>query len=182
MFVRDDLIKELYLDFASNTKTSFLKTKLIPVARKDSTYYISFMDGNIPLDLIEYPLALTGMKFYLKPGITLSDTKISFKDLKAYYPSSSEVGISGTTVDKSFSKLLNWRDEAVLHYSLSKVGTASIALWTVDGKKIMNYLTNRQLAGEYTYNIPLYSLNDGIYCLSVTIDGKREVHKFIVKK
>ena len=182
MFVKDDVIKELYLDFASNTKTGFLKTKLIPVVRKDSTYYVSFMDGNIPLDLIEYPLALTSMKFYLKPGLTLSDTKISFKDLKAYYPSSSEVGISGTTVDKSFSKLLNWGDEAVLHYSLSKVGTASIALWTVDGKNIMNYLTNRQLAGEYTYNIPLYSLNDGIYCLSVTIDGRGEVHKFIVKK
>ena len=84
------------------------------------------------------------------------------------------------------SKHLSWlatsKDEAVLHYSLSKVGTASISLWTVDGKNIMNHMTNRQLTGEYTYNIPLYSFNNGVYLLSVVVDGKKETHKFIVNK
>lgn len=182
MFVKDDLIKELYLDFASNTKTSFAKVKLMPVAGKDSIYSVSFMDGNMPLDLIEYPLTLTGMKFYLKPGMTFNETKISFRDLKAYYPSSSGVGVSETIADKPLSRLINQGDEAVLHYSLSKVGTTFISLWTVDGKNIMNYITNRQLIGEYTYNVPLYSLSNGVYFLSVTIDGKKETHKFIVKK
>lgn len=181
MFVKDDLIKELYVDFASNTKTSFEKVKLIPAAGKDSIYCISFMDGNMPLDLIEYPLTLTGMKFYLKPGMTLNDTKISFKEMKAYYSSSSGVGITEATVDKPLSRLVNYGGEIVLYYSLFKVGAASISLWTIDGKNIMNNHTNRQLAGEYTYTIPLYSLSDGIYFLLLTVDGKKEVHKFVVK-
>lgn len=182
MFVKDDLIKELYLDFASNTKTSFAKVKLMPVAGKDSIYSVSFMDGNMPLDLIEYPLTLTGMKFYLKSGMTFNDTKISFRDLKAYYPPSSGVGVSETIADKPLSRLINQGDEVVLHYSLSKVGTTFISLWTVDGKNMMNYITNRQLTGQYTYNVPLYSLSNGVYFLSVTIDGKKETHKFIVTK
>ena len=182
MFVKDDVIKELYLDFASNTKTGFLKTKLIPVVRKDSVYSVSFMEGDLPLNLIEYPLTLTSMKFYLKAGMSLIGTKFSFKDLKAYYPSASGVGISEVVVSKHLSWLATSKDEAVLHYSLSKVGTASISLWTVDGKNIMNHMTNRQLTGEYTYNIPLYSFNNGVYLLSVVVDGKKETHKFIVNK
>ena len=83
MFVKDDLVKELYLDFASNTKVSFEKVRLEPAWGIDSVYSISFMDNGIPLDLIEYPLTLTGMKFYLKPGMTFTDTRISFKDLTA---------------------------------------------------------------------------------------------------
>lgn len=182
MFVKDDLIKELYLDFASNTESNFKKVKLTPAAGKDSVYSISFMEDNLPLGLIEYPLTLTSMKFYLKPGLTLTDTKISFKDLKAHYPTYQGVGVNQVALDIPFTGLSYSEDEAILHYSLSEAGIASISLWSFDGRRLSNYITNRQLAGTYTYCVPLYSLDNGIYLLSVIIGGKTETHKLIVKR
>jgi len=182
MFVKDDLVKELYLDFASNTKVSFEKVRLEPAWGIDSVYSISFMDNGIPLDLIEYPLTLTGMKFYLKPGMTFTDTRISFKDLTAHYPLSQGVGVSETLVDDAVSWLNYSGGEAILHYSLLKAGTASISLWTADGRNLMSHLTNRLLAGKYTYNVPLHSLDSGVYFLSVLIDGRRDTHKLMVRK
>lgn len=182
MFVKDDLVKELYLDFASNTKVSFEKVRLEPAWGIDSVYSISFMDNGIPLDLIEYPLTLTGMKFYLKPGMTFTDTRISFKDLTAHYPLSQGVGVSETLVDDAVSWLNYSGGEAILHYSLLKAGTASFSLWTADGRNLMSHLTNRLLAGKYTYNVPLHSLDSGVYFLSVLIDGRRDTHKLMVRK
>lgn len=182
MFVKDDLIKELYLDFASNTETNFKKVKLIPAAGKDSVYSISFMKDNAPLDLIEYPLTLTSMKFYFKPNMTVTDTKISFKDIKAYYPDSHGVSVNDVALDAPCSWLSYCGDEAVLHYSLSEAGVASISLWSSDGRRLSHYITNRRLGGQYTHQVPLYSLDNGIYLLSVIAGGKTETHKLIVKR
>lgn len=182
MFVKDDLVKEFYLDFASNTEVNFKKVKLTPVAGKDSVYSISFMENNVPLDLTEYPLTLTSMKFYFKPGVTLTDAKISFKDLKAYYPASQGVGVSQVAFDAPFSGVSYSGDEAILYYSLSEAGVASITLWSSEGKCVSKSVTNRQLAGKYTHRVPLYSLDNGIYLLSVATVGKTETHKLIVKR
>ena len=62
------------------------------------------------------------MKFYLKPGMTFTDTRISFKDLTAHYPLSQGVGVSETLVDDAVSWLNYSGGEAILHYSLLKAG------------------------------------------------------------
>lgn len=77
-------------------------------------------------------------------------------------------------------ELFWWRGDFTLFFI--KAGTASISCWTADGLKSYEHSYERLLAGKYTYNVPLHSLDSGVYFLSVLIDGRRDTHKLMVRK
>ena len=176
--IKDDLMKDAYFDFSSKTNSSFLKARFVPMAGVDSVYVISFMNDNLPLDITEYPLTLKNMTFYMKSGMQYSDSRISYRDLKAYYPGATEVGLQDVSaaVKKSWIEVSG--DEAIVHYTTSKVGLATINVFTIDGMNVLSYTSNRLLPGSYQYRIPLYRLQPNNYIVTVAIDGKQEALRY----
>ena len=178
--IKDDIMKEAYFDFSSRSNSSFLKAKLVPVCGVDSVYVISFMNNGEPLDIIEYPISLNKMTYYLKTGQQFTDSRISFRDLKAYYPGESEVGVESRIVEHRKPWIETSQDEAIIHYELSKTGMASIQIYSAEGVNVMNYTSNRQLPGNYQYRIPLYRLPPNIYIATVIVDGNKDSLRFLV--
>lgn len=179
--IKDDLVKELYVDFSSKKHPSFLKTKITPEYGKDSVYVISFMNGSEPLCLTEYPITFNGIKLYMKSGKQYTNSRISFRDLKAYYPGKTPSGFVSHSLISSPIYIEKCGDEAILHYALNKTGQANIHIYNIEGSVMMNEMTNRLLAGSYEYRIPLYRLSKGIYLIHVVIGDFNQTIKFVVE-
>ena len=70
-----------------------------PDADSDSVYTVSFAD----LDVTAFPVVLNDMKIYLSTQIKGPNQKISFRDLKAYYPHEEPDGIKEVKCGSDFS-------------------------------------------------------------------------------
>lgn len=181
MLQSDAVIKEVYLNFSSNTVSGFKQIIMTPTSVHDSVYVIPFSEAGTNYPVSDFPLQLDNIKVYLKAGVVKKDVILSWRDLKAYYPTYIGVGINEE--QKAFQKpsVSVVGDNAVISYSLSEAGPIFVSLWDIEGMKIVDFSSDRQMSGEYSMNIPLGNLNPGVYLVRVVIGAHVIPLKFIIK-
>ena len=175
-----DVIKEVYLNFSSNTVTGFKQIIMTPASVDDSVYVIPFSEAGINYPVSDFPLRLDNIKVYLKAGVVKKDVILSWRDLKAYYPTYTGVGINKIQRNQKPS-LSVVGDNAVISYSLSQTGSISASLWNIEGMKMADFCSERQMSGEHSMNIPLGNLKSGVYLVRVVIGAHVIPLKFIIK-
>jgi len=180
--VSANAIKSIQFFLSSKTKPDFKIVDIGLPVQKDSIFIIPFVDGSVQLETADYPITLNKIKINTVSSV-ISGVVLSLRDLKAYYPVRTEVGIPTSSSDKSRAYLtINNNVEATLHYMLSKVEKVNISIWSIDGRKLKTILPDNQLAGECICRIPFNGLNPGVYVLQLIIDGNMETLKFVVTK
>ena len=115
----------------------------------------------------------------LNPG-SRSEITIPLRELKAYYPVKASSAINNVHIENNFAWITT-EGERRLHYNLQQTGSADISIWTTAGQQISEYISNRELPGTYTYNIPDRFLSPGIYILTIRANEKKQSLKFRVK-
>ena len=180
--VSANAIKNIQFFLSSKTKPDFKIVDIGLPVQKDSIFIIPFVDGGVQLETTEYPITLNKIKINTVSSV-ISGVVLSLRDLKAYYPVRTEVGVPTFSSDQSRAYLTTDNNvETTLHYMLSKVGKANISIWDMDGRKLKTILSDNQLAGEHMCRISFNGLNPGIYILQLIIDGNMETLKFVVAK
>lgn len=174
-------VKNVQFFLSSRTKTNFKLVEVALPSQKDTILTIPFCDTG-QLDITEYPIVLNKIKINMLSS-AISDVTLSLRDLKAYYPIGTEVGIPVIPFNKSGAYLtINNNVEVTLHYTLLCAGSASISVLAMDGRKLATLSSDKQMAGEYTCSIPFNGLAPGVYALQVILNGKLETLKFIVPR
>ncbi|BEH00101.1 phosphodiester glycosidase family protein [Bacteroides sedimenti] len=173
-------VKNIQFFLSSATKADYKLVEMTLPSQKDSVFVIPFSEGG-PLETTEYPITLNKMKINLVSS-AMTGITLSMRDLKAYYPVLTGVGIPEISLIKKGAYITTINGEAVLHYNMPEPGKASASLWTMDGRKLGTLFSTTQPAGEHTCSVPFNGVNPGIYMLQMILNGKMEILKFVVSK
>lgn len=172
-------IKHIRFDFTHKNGKSYWQTEYIPSDTGDQTIVWAFSKNGIAFPTEDFPLTLEAIRFVLNPG-SRSEITIPLRELKAYYPVKASSAINNVHIENNFA-WITAEGELRLHYNLQQTGSADISIWTTAGQQISEYISNRELPGTYTYNIPNRFLSPGIYILTIRANGKNQSLKFRVK-
>ncbi len=125
------------------------------------------------------------------PQVTTTYTVTIFDPLTGCSTSEEiEVPVYAVTTDKIPQTLSSWNiypnpveGHSILSYELSDASQVTIEIFDILGKQVGMITDERQSAGEYQYSIGQYLKNhtDGIYFVSMQIDGQRVTKKLIVR-
>ena len=172
-------IKHIRFDFTHKNGKSYWQPEYIPSDTGDQTIVWAFSKNGIAFPTEDFPLTLDRIRFVLNPG-SRSEITIPLRELKAYYPVKASSAINNVHIENNFAWITT-EGELRLHYNLQQTGSADISIWTTAGQQISEYISNRELPGTYTYNIPDRFLSPGIYILTIRANEKKQSLKFRVK-
>ncbi|MBL0912618.1 MAG: T9SS type A sorting domain-containing protein [Bacteroidia bacterium] len=93
------------------------------------------------------------------------------------------VGLDNNVAENSFSMFPNpASNNATINYNLTEGGKVTMQVTNMAGQVVMNLNEGVKGAGNYTRNLDLSSLSNGIYVYSINVDGKISKGKFVVAK
>ena len=142
-----------------------------PDADSDSVYTVSFAD----LDVTAFPVVLNGMKIYLSTQIKGPNQKISFRDLKAYYPHEAPDGIKEVKCGSDFS--ISKIDPGVIRIQgISEGEDIVITLSDMNGRLLETFCDKAVDCGVCDIELP-FVLPPGVYLVGIQTKSGRVVEK-----
>ncbi len=142
-----------------------------PDADSDSVYTVSFAD----LDVTAFPVVLNGMKIYLSTQIKGPNQKISFRDLKAYYPHEAPDGIKEVKCGSDFS--ISKIDPGVIRIQgISEGEDIVITLSDMNGRLLETFCDKAVDCGVCDIELP-FVLLPGVYLVGIQTKNGRVVEK-----
>lgn len=179
--VKNSLIKEVYFNFSSQKTPNLIKVGLTSFTNKDSIITIPFNTNGVPFDITDFPITLNSIKFYLKAGVAMNNAIFSLRDLKAYYPEKSGVGIENKTCDDNQFGISLDNGVMTARYSIPITTAIQIALWSINGQKIYAQTYDKRQPGNYSESIPIDNLPSGIYIIQIKTDKEKTSIKFVLE-
>lgn len=74
---------------------------------------------------------------------------------------------------------------ASIEYSITDDAVVSLGIYDVLGVKVIDLVNDKQMPGTYKYNVNSQKekgLSSGVYFVSLTINGKTDVHRLVINK
>ena len=132
---------------------------------------MSFAD----LDVTAFPVVLNGMKIYLSTQIKGPNQKISFRDLKAYYPHEAPDGIKEVKCGSDFS--ISKIDPGVIRIQgISEGEDIVITLSDMNGRPLETFCDKAVDCGVCDIELP-FVLPPGVYLVGIQTKSGRVVEK-----